>query len=120
MVNSGSPQGAFLKRQMVLKQDGSGLPFSPDDFNVGLDIGICGRSIRIYDCDDYTRQYFGVSIILKRFLNIYLQNLGKIQAQEQVCPVDAFVNSCKPRAPTKDPELLEYLEKKLGGGKVAS
>jgi len=44
---------------MVLKQDGNNLPFSPDDFSVGLDIGICGRSIRIYDCDDYTRQYFG-------------------------------------------------------------
>jgi hypothetical protein len=39
---------------MVLKQDGNNLPFSPDDFSVGLDIGICGRSIRIYDCDDYT------------------------------------------------------------------
>jgi hypothetical protein len=54
---------------MVLKQDGNNLPFSPDDFSVGLDIGICGRSIRIYDCDDYTRQYFGVSIILKRFIH---------------------------------------------------
>jgi len=54
---------------MVLKQDGNNLPFSPDDFSVGLDIGICGRSIRIYDCDDYTRQYFGVSINLKRFIH---------------------------------------------------
>jgi hypothetical protein len=60
MVNSGAPQGAFLKRQMVLRQDGSKLPFSPDDFVVGLDIGICGRSIRIYDCDEYTRSYFNV------------------------------------------------------------
>ncbi len=25
-MNSGAPQGVFLKRQMVLKQDGSGLP----------------------------------------------------------------------------------------------
>ena len=50
-VNSGTPQGAFLNRQMVIKQDGSNMPFQPEDFRVGLDIGICGRAIRIYDCD---------------------------------------------------------------------
>jgi hypothetical protein len=62
-VNSGAPQGSFLKRQMVIKQDGSQLPFEPTDFNVGLDIGICGRSIRINDCDTYTREFFEVSTI---------------------------------------------------------
>jgi EF-hand domain-containing protein 1 len=58
-VNSGTPQGVFLKRQMVLKQDGSGLPMLPGDFRIGLDVGILGRSIRIYDCDQYTREFFG-------------------------------------------------------------
>lgn len=61
MVNSGTPQGHFLNRQLVIKQDGSGMPFEPTDFRVGLDIGICGRSIRVYDCDEYTREYFIVS-----------------------------------------------------------
>ena len=61
IVNSGAPQGAFLKRQMVIKQDGSQMPFEPTDFRVGLDIGICGRSIRVYDCDGYTREFFNVS-----------------------------------------------------------
>ena len=61
MVNSGTMQGAFLNRQMVLKQDGSDMPFEPTDFRVGLDIGLCGRSIRIYDADEYTRQFFDVS-----------------------------------------------------------
>ena len=60
-VNSGTPQGAFLKRQVVLKQDGSGMPFCPDDFRVGLDVGIFGRSIRVYDADQYTREFFLVS-----------------------------------------------------------
>ena len=60
-VNSGTPQGAFLKRQVVVKQDGSDMPFEPRDFRVGLDIGICGRAIRIYDCDAYTREFFDVS-----------------------------------------------------------
>jgi hypothetical protein len=61
-VNSGIPQGAFLKRQMVLKSDGMS-PFLPSDFSVGLDIGIFGRQIRITDCDPYTREFFTVSLI---------------------------------------------------------
>lgn len=60
-VNSGTPQGVFLKRQMVLKQDGSNTPLLPTDFCVGLDVGILGRSIRIYDADQYTREFFDVS-----------------------------------------------------------
>jgi hypothetical protein len=39
---------------MVLKGDGMS-PFLPQDFRIGLDIGIHGRAIRITDCDDYTR-----------------------------------------------------------------
>lgn len=104
MVNSGTPQGAFLNRQLVIKQDGSGMPFDPTDFRVGLDIGICGRSIRVYDCDQYTREFF--------------QNLQQDQPANSECPEDNFVNSCKPIPPKKDPELLEFLEKKLGGGRV--
>lgn len=61
-VNSGMPQGAFLNRQMVLKGDGMS-PFMPQDFRVGLDIGIHGRAIRITDADEYTRQFFVVSIL---------------------------------------------------------
>jgi hypothetical protein len=58
--NSGVPQGAFLKRQMVLKGDNM-TPFMPQDFRVGLDVGIHGRAIRITDADEYTRQFFDVS-----------------------------------------------------------
>ena len=61
-VNSGTPQGTFLKRQMVLKQDGSGTPLLPTDFRIGLDVGIFGRCIRITDCDEYTREFFAVSL----------------------------------------------------------
>ena len=105
-TNSGCLQGIFLKRQMVIKQDGSNMPFEPTDFRVGLDLGLCGRSIRIYDCDQYTREFF--------------ENLGCPQAEAASAPVDAFEASCKPQPVNKDPELLEYLEKKLGGGRVAS
>jgi len=105
-VNSGTPQGAFLKRQMIIKQDGSCMPFEPTDFRVGQDHGICGRSIRIYDCDQYTREYF--------------DNMNQTQAEALSCPSDSFVKSQIPIPPKKDKELLEFLEKKLGGGKVAS
>jgi hypothetical protein len=61
---------------MVLKQDGSGLPLQPTDFVVGLDVGIFGRCIRVYDCDPYTREFFDVryklslTIILERWITI--------------------------------------------------
>ena len=60
-VNAGIPQGAFLKRQMVLKSDNSGSPFMPTDFGIGTDVAIHGRIFRLYACDDYTRQFFQVS-----------------------------------------------------------
>jgi hypothetical protein len=60
-VNSGAPQGAFLHRQMIIKNDGSQMPFEPTDFRVGSDIDVCSRSIRISDADTYTREYFDVS-----------------------------------------------------------
>ena len=58
-----------MKRQVVVKQDGSDMPFEPSDFRVGCDIGICGRAIRIYDCDQYTREFFIVST-KTRFISI--------------------------------------------------
>jgi hypothetical protein len=105
-VNSGTPQGSFLKRQMVLKQDGSRMPFEPTDFCVGLDIGLCGRSIRITDCDEYTREFF--------------ININVIQPEPISTPGDSFAASQIPQPLKKDKELMEFLEKKLGGGKVAS
>lgn len=49
--NSGVPQGKFLKRRQVLKEDGSGLPIMPFDIKVGEDVVILGRHFRICDCD---------------------------------------------------------------------
>jgi EF-hand domain-containing protein 1 len=91
---------------MIIRQDGSQMPYEPTDFSVGQDITLCSRSIRIYDCDQYTREFFG--------------NLGTPQGEAGSCPEDAFKVSTRPIPIKKDPELLEYLEKKLGGGRVAS
>lgn len=53
---------------MVLKQDGSNTPLLPTDFRVGLDVGILGRSIRIFDADQYTREFFDVRKIMPFYL----------------------------------------------------
>jgi hypothetical protein len=91
---------------MIIKQDGSQMPFEPTDFRVGEDIDVCGRSIRICDADQYTREFFN--------------NLNIVQGPAIGVPSDAFKESLIPIPPKKDKELLEFLEKKLGGGRVAS
>lgn len=57
-VNSGIPQGNFLKRRQVMREDGSGLPITPFDLKIGTDIEILGKMIRLYDCDEYTRDFY--------------------------------------------------------------
>lgn len=106
VTNAGQPQGAFLKRQMVVKQDGSQAPFLPNDFGIGTDCSIFGRIMRIYDCDDYTRQFYA--------------SQGCDLAAAQQCPVDNFAQSLIKVPPKRDPEMKQFLEKALGGGKVAS
>ena len=61
--NSGMPQGNFLKRQKVEKEDGSYL--GPDDFHIGSEVTICGHTFHICGCDRFTRWFFeenGVAI----------------------------------------------------------
>jgi hypothetical protein len=89
---------------MIIKPDGSQMPYEPTDFRVNSDMFICGRSIRIYDCDQYTREFF--------------DNIGQSQGEAGSCPTDSFYESQQPKPVKKDKELLEFLEKKLGGGKV--
>jgi len=56
-MNSGVPQGCFLQRKKVLRaQDKSFL--SVYDFNIGCDVEIYAKNIRIYDCDEYTREFY--------------------------------------------------------------
>lgn len=78
----------------------------PQDFAIGTDIAILARQWRIYDTDAYTREFFN--------------RLGQPQAEAQSCPVDNFEVSKIPILPQKEPFLLQYMEKKLGGGKVLS
>lgn len=49
--NSGIPQGDFLMRRKVLRNDGSGLLLTPEDFMVGYATEIYGKNIMITGCD---------------------------------------------------------------------
>mmetsp|Transcript_98280 Transcript_98280/g.174170 ORF Transcript_98280/g.174170 Transcript_98280/m.174170 type:complete len:621 (-) Transcript_98280:154-2016(-) len=55
--NSGIPQGQFLKRHRVMKPDGTGF-YGPNDFQIGEDTHIYGRTFHITGCDRFTRWFF--------------------------------------------------------------
>ena len=50
------PQGNFLKRQKVQKEDGTYL--GPDDFHIGSEVTICGHTFHICGCDRFTRWFY--------------------------------------------------------------
>jgi EF-hand domain-containing protein 1 len=104
--NSGVPQGKFLKRRQILREDGSGLALLPTDFRVGTDVSILGRQIRICDCDKYTREFFEFQ--------------GKPQPQAEAIPLDSFAQALIKKPVFRDSEMKEFMEKSLGGGRVPS
>lgn len=56
--NSGIPQGRFLRRHQVPREDGSGMFIGPDDFMIGEETVIYGRRYHITGCDRFTRWFF--------------------------------------------------------------
>jgi len=106
-VNSGVPQGKFLKRRQVLREDDdSGLPLLPKDFIIGKDVLILGRQIRICDCDEYSREFYKIQKIA--------------QGPPEQIPMDSFAESKIEKPKFRDNELKEYMERSLGGGRVPS
>eukprot|EP00933_Yihiella_yeosuensis_P029645 TRINITY_DN2328_c0_g1_i3.p1 TRINITY_DN2328_c0_g1~~TRINITY_DN2328_c0_g1_i3.p1 ORF type:complete len:642 (-),score=125.53 TRINITY_DN2328_c0_g1_i3:262-2187(-) len=55
--NSGIPQGLFLRRHRVPRDDGNGF-VGPDDFRVGQMITLYGRTYHVTGCDCYTRWFY--------------------------------------------------------------
>jgi EF-hand domain-containing protein 1 len=107
-VNSGTPQGTFLKRQMVLKDGpiGSQSSYAIEDFRVGDSVNIHGRNFKIIDADQYTREFY--------------ENYGEVQPEAEELPVDEFTKALTKPKPKKDAAMLDYLEHTLGGGRVKS
>jgi len=50
-------QGAFIKRHVFLKDDGTS-SFTPQDFSVGDCVTIYGRTFFLVDTDPFTRQWY--------------------------------------------------------------
>ena len=55
-VNSGLPQGSFLSRQVLRREDGSTRDSS--DLRIGTMITIFGKTFFIYSCDGFTRNWY--------------------------------------------------------------
>jgi len=106
-TNSGIIQGIFLKRLKINKDENTNSHYLFTDLVVGKDIYVYGRYIRLFDCDDYTREFYAVQ---------GLEQPSKVEA-----PIDQFRDSLKPRVLQKrDNSMKDYLEHKLGGGKINS
>mmetsp|Transcript_96661 Transcript_96661/g.133143 ORF Transcript_96661/g.133143 Transcript_96661/m.133143 type:complete len:164 (-) Transcript_96661:1360-1851(-) len=76
--NSGIPQGVFLKRHKVPKNDGSG-NYEWEDLNIGMDLDVYGRVFRIVASDDFTRQFYA--------------NEGRNLNADEAFPDDPFVHT---------------------------
>ena len=91
----------------MLKSDGSGYFISVFDLRVGGEVVIFGKNVKIYDCDEYTREFY--------------DSLGLPQDYPRECPEDNFEKVTYTKyVPQKDKMMMDYLEHKLGGGRMPS
>jgi len=54
--NSGLPQGTLIRRHRFPAPEGGYV--RPEDLRIGSDLHVYGKSIRLVDCDGFTREYF--------------------------------------------------------------
>mmetsp|Transcript_135834 Transcript_135834/g.240145 ORF Transcript_135834/g.240145 Transcript_135834/m.240145 type:complete len:755 (+) Transcript_135834:111-2375(+) len=104
--NSGIPQGTLIRRHRFPGPNGGYL--KPEDIIVGQDLHIYGKTIRLTDCDPFTRQYY--------------QHVGMMQEDPIPDEVDPFIATreemkTKSAAQPRTYEKL-YREVMLGGGHI--
>jgi len=69
--NSGIPQGVLISRQKIPKS--SSEFYTPKDFNIGINVQLYAKTIRIVDCDEFTRVIIN-SLYIIIFLKIIICN----------------------------------------------
>ncbi|KAG1708286.1 hypothetical protein DVH05_024966 [Phytophthora capsici] len=72
VVNSGIPQGEFMRRTVVRKSGNKSFPlprehisedfYSPEDFRIGGELHLYGRVFHIVDCDAATRNFYAEAL----------------------------------------------------------
>ncbi|KAG3010564.1 hypothetical protein JG687_00008778 [Phytophthora cactorum] len=72
VTNSGIPQGEFMRRTVVRKSGNKSLTFprentsddfySPEDFRIGGELRLYGRTFHIVDCDAATRSFYSEAL----------------------------------------------------------
>lgn len=99
--NSGIPQGAFVKRHRIPKNDST--YYSLEDLYIGAEVTVYGRVFRLIACDDFTRAFYGSRGI-------------SLEADERY-PVDPFTKKNTIRAITHNKlmnPLKKFMEADLG------
>lgn len=112
--NSGLPQGSFLMRGKIRKDSdkisnineiGSSNFYHFKDFQVGKDVYVYGKYIKIYECDTYSREFYS--------------KVGIYQPENISIPIDAYRKDNMTKfVPKKDNLMKDFLEHMLGGGRV--
>lgn len=100
-VNSGIPQGTFMKKALVKKDD---RVMHPVDFRVGQDVSILGNTFHIYGCDELTRK-FSIANDREQEPN-FEPPLSNFESN------DKFKKEYKP---IKDKDMKKYEHSKMGG-----
>jgi len=104
--NSGIPQGTLIRRHRFPAADGGYLKV--EDLCIGSDLSIYGKTIRITNCDPFTREYY--------------QHLGIEQDEPHTEEIDPFLSTREDLKTkhAKAPRTYEkvYREAMLGGGHV--
>jgi len=106
--NSGMPQGTLIRRHRLPKPDGGYI--TPEDLIVNGDLNVYARTIRLTDCDPFTREYY--------------KQMGVEQDPPTEIDDDPFAQTRtalqnKVTCPERTYEKL-YREQMLGGGHVNS
>lgn len=82
IADSGIPQGTLIRRHRIPKPESLiGQHFTISDFNVGQDIVLYSRMIKLIGCDNFTREF--------------LSKLGLNVPENSGCPADPYMTQRK-------------------------
>lgn len=113
--NSGIPQGYFLKRQRV-KNPQNGDFYNWRDINLGANIDIYGKVFRVYDSDEFTKQFYEYNGLSLNFKEEFVEP-QKIDDITNIKGRDGSTLESRHDENIQNiAEFKEYIEVKLKGG----